>query len=400
MPCGRWRRAVELAPAEGDPLAAIREATESPALRVRSVSVHLFNEQLEKDWYFDQRFWNRYCEELARNRYNNLILTFSDQTNYLCPIYAYLLEVPGYPQVRVRGLTAADRQRNLAMLQKISETAHAYGLDFTLAIWMQMPVPKYVAEVRVEGLPAGVAAGGYCAAGLAQVLAQCPAIDGVQFRMNAEAGVSEAEQLEFYRPLFRAIADCGRPLKVDLRYKGVRPETIEAAAEMGLDLTLSTKFWCEHMGLPYHPTVSDTHYRASRYSFGNMLAEPRKYRVSYQLWTVGSQRLLLWGDPDYAARFARKLQAGGRRRVRGLCPAHQQGLWQSNRRLADSHQCRVPPLHLGVRAVLDVLPGLRPARLQPENRCRSLAARIAGIASAPPPRRLKPATSRPARSSR
>src|SRR5207244_3181882 len=55
----------------------------------------------------------------------------------------------------------------------------------------------------------------------------------------------------------------------------------------------------------------DSHYRASRYSFGALLAQPRNYRVVYQLWSVGSQRLLLWGDPDYAARFARSCRLGG-----------------------------------------------------------------------------------------
>src|SRR5262249_16634467 len=75
-------------------------------------------------------------------------------------------------------------------------------------------------------------------------------------------------------------------------------------------VTVSFKFWCEHMGLPYHPTVADSHYRESRYSYGAALARPRSYRAVYQLWTVGSSRLLLWGDPEYAARFARSCQLG------------------------------------------------------------------------------------------
>ena len=36
-----------------------------------------------------------------------------------------------------------------------------------------------------------------------------------------------------------------------------------------------------------------------------MLEHPRPYRVVYRLWTCGSQRLTVWGDPGYAARFAR-----------------------------------------------------------------------------------------------
>src|SRR5436853_4532143 len=102
--------------------------------------------------------------------------------------------------------------------------------------------------------------------------------------MNAEAGVSEEKQTEFYRPMFRAIRDCGRPIRLDLRYKGLRPETTQEAIDDKLDVTVSSKFWCEHMGLPYHPTVADPLYRECRYIFGVMLAYPRKYRLLYRLW--------------------------------------------------------------------------------------------------------------------
>ena len=303
-------RAIELAPKTDTPLAGILEAVESPHLRVRSITIQLFNADLEADWYYDENFWVEYFKLLAQCRYNNFTLTFSHQTNYLNPLYAYLVDVPGFPQVSVKGLAPQDRARNLAMLKRIAEMAHERGLDFTLGIWTQLPVEKYPGEIRVEHLPTGLAAAKYCAAGLQKILETCSAIDAVQFRMNAEAGVSEDQQTDFYQPLFQAIRDCGHPVRVDLRYKGLRPETIAVANKMKLDVTVSTKFWCEHMGLPYHPTAADTHYRDSRYSFGAMLEHPRSYRVLYQLWSVGSQRLLLWGDPNYAARFAESCRLG------------------------------------------------------------------------------------------
>jgi hypothetical protein len=42
-----------------------------------------------------------------------------------------------------------------------------------------------------------------------------------------------------------------------------------------------------------------------------MLKKPLRHRVTYQLWNVGSQRLTLWGDPQYAADFARSCRLGG-----------------------------------------------------------------------------------------
>src|SRR5262249_54379931 len=146
---------------------------------------------------------------------------------------------------------------------------------FTLGIWTQLPVDKYTAKIEVERLPAEKDAADFCSAGLKKILQECPAINGVQLRMNAEAGVSEDKQTEFYRPLFRAISECGHPVRVDLRFKGLRPETTRAAMDLGLDVTVSTKFWCEHLGLPYHPTVADRHYRTDRYGFGSLLRHDR-----------------------------------------------------------------------------------------------------------------------------
>lgn len=91
---------------------------------------------------------------LARNRFNEFTLTFGHQTNYLNPVYPWLLDDP---EVRVRGLSDEQRAENLRMLARIAELAKEHGL---------------------------------------------------------------------------------------------KPETIEQALATDLDVTVSTKFWCEHMRLP------------------------------------------------------------------------------------------------------------------------------------------------------
>lgn len=299
------------APDGGDWTAGVTPAVESPYLRVRNVSLHLFNADCEREWFFSEEFWRFYFARLSLSRFNRCTLTFCDQTNYLCPPYAYLVAMPEYPQVQVADCTAEQREANLAMLRRITELADEYAIDFDLGIWMQAPVPKWAAPVQVTGLPEGLALADYCALGLRRIYEGCPSLDGIQLRMNAEAGVNEDEQTEFYQPLFQALAATGRPLRVELRYKGLQQATIDAAVAAGLDVTVSTKFWAEHFGLPYHPTVVDSHYAKDRYSFGTMLKKPRNYRVTYQLWTVGSQRVTLWGDPEYAARFAKSCTLGG-----------------------------------------------------------------------------------------
>lgn len=307
-------RAVELAPPDADPFSAVEEATESPQLAVRSISMSLYNADLEREWYYNEEFWRSYFDMLVRNRCNNFTLTFANQASYLNPPYPFLLHLPEYPNVKAIGLSDQDRERNLAMLRTISGMARGRGLDFTFAIWTQRPM---YGPSMVEGISRGDGEDDtlpteYCAAALKRLLQECPAITGVQFRITESGIPYDHRQAEFYGAQCQAVRECGRPVRVDLRYKRLRAETIQAVVATGLDVTVSTKFWCEHMGLAYHPCVVDKHNRPSqRYSYGAMLYYPRPYRVVYRMWTVGSQRILLWGDPDYARRFSRSCLLGG-----------------------------------------------------------------------------------------
>src|SRR5262249_8444601 len=146
--------------------ASVTTETGSPMLKVRGVSIHLFNADAEREWYFSEAFWRDYFARLALCRFNQFTLVFSDQTNYLCPLYAYLVEMPEYPNTRVEGLSGDERARNLAMLQRIAELADEYAIDFQLGVWMQAPVPRYSAPVRVSGLPEGLELARYAALGM------------------------------------------------------------------------------------------------------------------------------------------------------------------------------------------------------------------------------------------
>ncbi|MEZ6049322.1 MAG: hypothetical protein R3C11_27840 [Planctomycetaceae bacterium] len=292
------------------------ETCESPLVATRSVQKQIFNEDLERVWYEDEAFWHWYFQMLARNRFNNYTLTFGHNTNYKVPPYAWMFEVPEYPEVAVKGLAQSARAENLHKFQKITSLAQEYGLDFTIGLWTQLPVVNErvgldYGESYVENLPGGVAGGDYCAKGLNRLLQLCPGVTGVQLRMNLESGIPHDKQTDYYKAQFAAIANCGRPVRLDLRYKSLHQETIDLAKDAGLDVTVSTKYWCEHMGLPFHPTWEDKAYAESRYGYGTMLQKDRNYRVIYRLWNSGTTRLLQWGDPEYAARFAESCTLGG-----------------------------------------------------------------------------------------
>jgi len=97
---------------------------------------------------------------------------------------------------------------------------------------------------------------------------------------------------------------------------------IDVAVGTRLPVTISPKFWAEHLGLPYHqaairPTELPKRERGAgmfaesegarsflRYGYGDLLSEDRRYEVVHRVWP-GTQRVLLWGDPVFAAAYSR-----------------------------------------------------------------------------------------------
>ncbi|MEW4564836.1 hypothetical protein AB1K70_20010 [Bremerella sp. JC770] len=311
-------------------LATIREQRESPFLKVRSVTQQVFNEDVERSWYEDEAFWHWYFGMMAKNRLNNFSLTFGHNANYMIPPYAWMVQVAEYPDVKVAGMTPEERETHLHRFRRITEIAEEHGVDFTIGLWTQLPVVDVregldFGDSPVINLPEGPARGDYCAKGLQKLLELCPCVDGVQLRMNLESGIPHEQQEEYYQALFGGVASCGRAVKVDLRYKSLSQQTINLAREAGLEVNVSTKHWCEHMGLPFHPTWEDAAYSASRYGFGSMLYHGRNYSVTYRLWNVGTSRLLLWGDPGFAARFAENCTVGGGEGFEVFAPLSYQG---------------------------------------------------------------------------
>jgi hypothetical protein len=275
-----------------------------PAVPIRGIRIFLHNAELEEDWYYSREYWQAFFAMLARNRYNRFNLVFAHQTDYLAPPYPFWVDVPEFSEVRVPGLTAERRQRNLEMLRFISETAADYAVDFTLGVWehnIQPGMKPSVAGLTPENI------GPYSHAALRKVLAACPAIRSVQMRTNSESGIPRERQVEFYRDwVFRAIRDAGRRVGLDLRGWLVAGGMVEAAQQAGIPVRLSTKYWAEHLGRPNQPAET-----WAGYSFLNFLEKPRSYDFFWELWGLGSHRLLLWGDPDYVRRAVRTFTLSG-----------------------------------------------------------------------------------------
>lgn len=321
---------VALAQDPAASLALERPLSERPANPIRSAMRLFVSEVEDKSWFTDRSFWERYLSMLAAERFNRFHLAFGigydflrDVTDaYLHFAYPFLLSVPGY-SVRAKGLPAEEQARNLETLRFISDAAARRGLHFQLGLWTH----GYEYEANpgatypIEGLTRENHAA-YCRDALALLLRECPSIGGVTFRIHGESGVAEGSYA-FWKTVFEGVVRSGRTVEIDMHAKGIDQELIDLALATGMPVTVSPKFWAEHMGLPYHQAairplemppreardegffaLSGGSRKFLRYGYGDLLREDRRYRVLHRIWP-GTQRLLLWGDPQMAAAYSR-----------------------------------------------------------------------------------------------
>ncbi|MCP5119208.1 MAG: hypothetical protein GY953_51055, partial [bacterium] len=275
-----------------------------PAVPLRGIRKFIHNKDLEEEWYYSKEYWTAFFEMLARNRFNRFNLVFAHQTNYLAPPYPYWVRLKEFPEIDAPGITDAHRQRNLDTLRFISQTAADHAIDFTLGVWQHDVQPRQTPTVN--GLTAENT-GPYSYAALKRVLAACPAIRAVQVRTNSESGIPSDRQVSFYRDyVYKAIRESGRLVTLDLRGWVMSDGMLDAATGAGVPLRLSSKYWSEHLGRPYQPPET-----FPNYSYINFLRKPRPYGFFWEIWALGSNRLLLWGDADHVRRVAGTLTLSG-----------------------------------------------------------------------------------------
>jgi hypothetical protein len=311
-------------------------AQPAAANAVRSVQRLFTSEVEDKPWFYDREMWPRYFAMLAENRFSRFNLSFGIGYDFLRAVtdayflfaYPFFLTVPGY-SVRAVNLADAERDRNLETLRFISEQAVKAGLEFQLGLWMHgyqwenSPHPNYT----IEGLN-GENHGPYCRDALAALLRACPAISGVTFRVHGESGVTEGSY-SFWGTVFDGVRRSGRKVEIDLHAKGIDDGMIDHALATGMPVRVSPKFWAEHMGMPYHQAdirdqeIPKADHRDSglmalstgsrsftRYGYADLMREDRRFEILWRIWP-GTQRLLLWADPGFAAGYARAFQFCG-----------------------------------------------------------------------------------------
>ena len=341
---------VERVRFNADPLTALslsRVVEEKPANEVRSVGRYFCSEMEDKSWYYDKNFWSGYLDTLVACRFNRFNFAYGLEydfprgvtDDYFHFFYPYLVEVPGYPDVRVTQLASPDgtklaspvpiskeeREKNFEMLRFIAAETGARGLHFQVGIWTHAYqwTDSPNAYHRIDGLTPETHAR-YCRDALAIILKECPEIQGLTMRVHGESGIPEGSYA-FWKTLFEAISSSGRKIEIDMHAKGVDRTMIDIAAATGMPVKLGAKYSAEHQSLGYqqadiraleiphanHTNAESTPFSLSsgsrlftRYGYGDFLRQGARYQLMFRLWP-GTQRHLLCADPDMAAAYSR-----------------------------------------------------------------------------------------------
>jgi hypothetical protein len=301
-----------------DPLAEVRDVQEQPATRERSVSVYTMNRAYWESRFYDETYWTRYLDMLATDRFNRLLVIFGyENGGFMAPPYPYFFDTPGFTDVRMVGLTSDQQRRNLTALNRLIELAHDRGIALGVGIWDHIfrggvqnggadwlrdyagkPVPNTVVGVTEDNLSQ------YTLASLTRLLELVPGLDSIQFRVHEESGLKPEEMEGFWRVVFQHVQQTRPGMLLEARAKGTPDSVINTALSQGVNLRVETKYWMEQMGLPFHPThVNPPDQQNRRHGYADLLKYPQRYQINWRLWNGGTDRVLLWGDPEYVRRY-------------------------------------------------------------------------------------------------
>ena len=301
------------------PFSAVKEITEQPDVRERAISMYTMNRAYWESRFYDENYWTKYLDMMAKDRYNMLEILFGyENGGFMAPCYPYFFDVDGFPDIRMTGITPAQQQKNLNTMNHLIKMAHDRGIGVRLSVWDVIYTggvqaggiagAENASNQRIPSLVYGLNKGNlaaYTKAAFAKFVKVIPGIDGILFKSNNESGLQQNELYDFGLNFFRTVKQSSPNMEIVIHSKGITDSLLTAAEEMGINFRIAPKYWMEQMGLPFHPShINREDQMNRRHSYSNMLRYPQKYKMFWKLWNGGTTRVLLWGDPEYARRFA------------------------------------------------------------------------------------------------
>ena len=231
------------------PFAQVRNVSESARLVDRSVSTYTMQRRWFEQRLHDPSYWEKYFDLLAASRINSYVIVFGYECGgFMAPLYPFFFDVDGVSSgVKLVGITKEQQIRNTKSPRTRdparSPTRNPHNArDLGPHLSRRCPGRR---NRRRFGARWSARAGIWSTespariwpptrkAALKKLLNVFPDIDGIQFRMHWESGLTREETPRFWRDVFAALRELSPDIRFDLRAKGLPDEVIKGAIEQG-----------------------------------------------------------------------------------------------------------------------------------------------------------------------
>ncbi|HLK88534.1 MAG TPA: hypothetical protein VKZ18_01495 [Polyangia bacterium] len=233
-------------------------------------------------WFLDEGFWRGYLDLLAHARLDVLDVhgMYDVSTTAFPNALLYLARSASFPDV---GVPPADRDRNLAMLNRVIAMAAARGIRVGLM--------TYQASSSVDGYDPEALSDAdlqtYVREAAADVAARAPGLAMLGFR-TGESGRAAT----WYENTFVAGVQAAAPgMTISTRtWQSSKPEILALASSIGPNMVLEAKFNGEHLGPPYAIAGGQMATWGS-YSYQTYLNPPRPWTFVFQVRAGGTHQI-------------------------------------------------------------------------------------------------------------
>jgi hypothetical protein len=303
---------IQLSGPDALPPATVTRGT--PAVPFRAANLFwVLPARGESEWWFlDPAFWRDYLDLLAHARMNVLDLhgMYDLESTGFPNALLYLARAASFPDV---GAPAADRDRNLATLNRVIAMARARGIRVGLMTYSASSSLDGSAEALSEADRAA-----YIREAAADVATRAPGLSMLGFR-TGESG----KPATWYEDTFVAgVRQAGTGTAIYTRsWQSSKPDILSLAAAAGPDMILEAKFNGEHLGPPY-AIAGGAMSSWGSYSYQRYLEPPAPWRFVFQVRAGGTHQI--FRQASYARTRAAVLSLAMSPRISGftLEPPH------------------------------------------------------------------------------
>jgi hypothetical protein len=256
----------------------------APALSVRAANPFLvLQEQNESNWWFlDEQYWTQYLDLLAHARFNFLdIHGMYDLGSTIFPnALLYFARSPSFPNV---GAPLADRERNLAALNRVIALATARGIKVGLMSYNALTSPDGVSADIIGDDAVKI----YTREAAQDLATRAPGLARLGFRI----GESNRPSSWYGDTFIAGIQQAGTGVAPYTRTWGAsKTDILSLQAMAGERMLVEAKYNGEHWGAPY-AIAGGWLASFGGYSYQNFLNPPTPYDFVFQVRAGGTHRI-------------------------------------------------------------------------------------------------------------